>query len=103
MIKFNEYKDEKTEDNCKSASIEINKNEFTENKYHYDYKLGISKINKFDYLILIKKISFLGIKYFVFGNTIHIYQCNCLKKSQYKLSEVPTPFLTLGPECKLEI
>ena len=98
---INEYKDEKTDDNCKSVSIEINKNEFTENKYHYDNKLGISKINKFDYLI--KKISFLGIKYFIFGNTIHIYQCNCLKKSQYKLSEIPTPFLTLGPECKLEI
>ena len=69
---INEYKDEKTEDNCKSASIEINKNEFTENKYHYDYKLGISKINKFDYLILIKKFLFLELN-ISFLETLFIY------------------------------
>ena len=97
---MNEYKDEKYEYQAKSVSIEVNENNSKEKNYDCDYPFGIMKIPLNDYLILIRKIPLLGIKYFIFGKTIHFYICTSLKNTEYKLSEIPTPLFTLGPECK---
>ena len=94
-------KEEKTESNTKSVSINMNEEKVQEKNYNYDLiPFGNAKIPVNDYLILIRKIPLLGIKYFKFGNTINFYFCCSLKKREYKLSEIPTPLFTLGPECK---
>ena len=94
-------KEEKTESNTKSVSINMNEEKVQEKNYNYDLiPFGVTKIPVNDYLILIRKIPLLGIKYFKFGNTINFYFCCSLKKREYKLSEIPTPLFTLGPECK---
>ena len=96
---MNEFKEEKSENNSKEVSININEGRVKEKNYDYDLlPYGISKIPINDYLILIRKIPLLGIKYFKFGDTINFYFC-CLKR-ECKLSEMPTPWFTLGPECK---
>ena len=101
---MNEYKDEKSENNTKSVSININEEKAQERHYNYDsIPFGISKIPVNDYLIIIKKLPILGIKYFKFGNTINFYLCQSFQKREYKLSEIPTPLFTIGPECKLNI
>ena len=98
---MNELKEEKNESDTKEVSININEEKVKEKKYDYDLlPYGISKIPINDYLILIRKIPLLGIKYFKFGDTIHFYFCCSLRKREYKLSEMPTPWFTLGPECK---
>ena len=54
-----------------------------------------------DYIIPIKRTKFLGIPYFKFGSTIYFYFCICsIRKIEYKLSEIPHPYFSLGPECK---
>ena len=98
---MNEYRDEKVDENAKSVSINMNEEKIKEKNYNYDeLPFGISKIPINDYLILIRTIPLLGIQYFKFGNTINFYLCCPLKQREYKLSEIPTPFFTLGPECK---
>ena len=98
---MNDDKIERTENNTKSVSIKINEENTRERNYNYDLiPFGVTKIPINDYLILIRKIPLLGIKYFKFGNTINFYLCCPLKKREYKLSEIPTPLFTLGPECK---
>ena len=97
---MNDDKDEKIETNTKSVSININEEKIQEKNYNYDLiPLSNTKIPLNDYLILIRKVPLLGIKYFKFGSTINFYFCP-LKKREYKLSEIPTPLFTLGPECK---
>ena len=97
---MNDDKDEKIETNTKSVSININEEKIQEKNYNYDLiPFGNTKIPLNDYLILIRKVPLLGIKYFKFGSTINLYFCP-LKKREYKLSEIPTPLFTLGPECK---
>ena len=96
-------KEEKTESNTKSVSINMNEEKVQAKNYNNNYDLipfGNAKIPVNDYLILIRKIPLLGIKYFKFGNTINFYFCCSLTKREYKLSEIPTPLFTLGPECK---
>ena len=98
---MNEFKEEKTESNTKSVSININEEKPQERNYNYDsIPFGISKIPVNDYLIIIKKLPILGIHYFKFGSTVNFYICQSFKKREYKLSEMPTPFFTIGPECK---
>ena len=97
---MNDDKDEKIETNTKSVSININEEKIQEKNYNYDLiPFSNTKIPLNDYLILIRKVPLLGIKYFKFGSTINFYFCP-LKKREYKLSEIPTPLFTLGPECK---
>jgi len=97
---MNDDKNEKIETNTKSVSININEEKIQEKNYNYDLiPFGNTKTPLNDYLILIRKVPLLGIKYFKFGSTINFYFCP-LKKREYKLSEIPTPLFTLGPECK---
>ena len=88
----NQSEDVKTED--KTVAIEID-----EENYRRDNS-DIKKISNDDYLITIKQTKFLKIKYFNFGKNIHFYLFCGPKKTNYKLSEIPTPSFTLGPECK---
>ena len=96
----------KTEDNnTKSVSIEINDEKYKENSNKNDLSLynttnTTNQILDKDYLIEIKKIPILNIKYFKFGKTIFFYFSCCLKEKKYLLSEIQTPPFTLGPECK---
>ena len=100
---MNEFREEKSESNTKSVSINITEEKVQEKNYNYDsIPFGISKIPINDYLIIIKKLPILGIKYFKFGHTVNFYICRSFKKREYKLSEIPTPIFTIGPECKLD-
>ena len=83
----------KTEDNTKSVSIELNENNIKNNE-------NKRKDTHYDYIILIKKLPLLGIKYFEFGKTLFFYCCCSLKENKYELSTIPTPSFTIGPECK---
>ncbi len=98
-MKINQSEDAKTEDITKSVSvvsIEINEEKYKEkmNRQESDS----SQFQLQDYLITIKKLPLLNIKYFKFGKTLHFFFC--LKKTKYRLSEMPTSLFTLGPECK---
>ena len=93
-MEINQNEDEKTEKNPKSVSIVLNEESIKEQNFQYENNVSI---HRNDNIIQIKNI--LGIKYFKFGKTIHFYFC-CIKNIKYKLSEIPTPFFTLGPECK---
>ena len=98
---MNEYKDEKSERNTNIVPININEERAQERNYNYDsIPFGISKIPINDYLIIIKKVPIIGIRYFKFGDTINFYICTSFKTREYKLSEMPTPLFTIGPECK---
>ena len=94
----------KTEEdnNTKSVTIEINEEKYKENNNKNDLSLYNSTNNILDedYLIEIKKIPILNIKYFKFGKTIFFYFFCCLKENKYLLSEIQTPPFSLGPECK---
>ena len=90
---INQSEEAKTEDNTKSVSIELNETNFKNNQ-------NKRKDTPYDYIIIIKKLPLLGIKYFKFGKTLFFYCCCSLKESQYKLSKIPTPSFTIGPECK---
>jgi hypothetical protein len=96
----NQNEESKTEDITKSVTIEINEDKFKEKSKEIQNEIT----NNFGYvyLITIKRSFLLKIKYFKFGKTIHFYLCCSLKEKQYKLSEIPTPPFTLGPECKLK-
>ena len=98
-MEINQSEEVKTEGNTKSVSIEINEEKYKEkiNSNEND----VSQYKLADYIITIKKLPLLNIKYFKFGQTIHFYFFP-LKKAQYKLSEIPTPLFTLGPECKFK-
>ena len=98
-MKINQSEESKTEDNHNSVSIEISDENFKDkNDGHIN---DISQISKNDFIITIKRTPLFKIQYFKFGKTIHFYLFCSLKKKQYKLSEIPTPFFTIGPEFKL--
>ena len=59
------------------------------------------RIEEDDYLIIIKQLPIVKIKYFLFGKNVFFYLFCGPKKIQYKLSEIPNPFFSLGPECKI--
>ena len=99
MYSITQSSDSKREDNPKPVSLEISDDNIKSNNNNTQADI-ISIPNTFDYLITIKKSRFLKIKYFTFGKTIHFYLLCPPKKSQYKLSQIPTPGFTLGPECK---
>jgi len=104
-MEMNEQIEEtKTEEdnNIKSVSIEINEEKYKENYNKNDLSQYNSTNNILDqdYLIEIKKIPILNIKYFKFGKTIFFYFFCCLKENKYLLSEIQTPPFSLGPECK---
>lgn len=91
----------KTEDTKNSVSIEMNEESFKEKNNELQNSISEPVIKAYDYIITIKRSFLFKIKYFKFGKTIHFYLLCSLKENQYKLSEIPTPFFTLGPECKL--
>ena len=90
----------KTEEIAQSVSIEINDDKYKDK--NNEFEKNIPQNLGYDYLITIKSSFLFKIKYFKFGKTIHFYFCCGLKEKQYKLSEIPTPPFTLGPECKLK-
>ena len=60
-----------------------------------------NKIIDRDYIVSIERSCILKIPYFIFGRTTHFYFfCHRIKKKQYKLSEIPHPYFTLGPGYK---
>ena len=97
-MKINQDEESKTEDNRNNVSIEISDNNYKEK--NDEYKSDITHISNSDYIIKIKRTTLFKIQYFKFGKTIHFYLFCSLKKKQYKLSEIPTPLFTIGPECK---
>ena len=56
---------------------------------------------KDDVYILIERTKFLNIPYFNFGFTTHFYFPTEKLQNKMKLSEVPNPPFTLGPDSKL--
>ena len=98
-MKINQNEDEKTEENRNTVSIEINNESFQE-KNKIEQQNNMQTITIYDYMIAIRKIPILNIKYFRFGKTIFFYLCCCLREKKYKLSEIPTPSFSIGPECK---
>ena len=97
-MKINQSEESKTEDNRNSVSIEISDENYKEK--NDEYKNDISYISNSDCIITIKRTTLFKIQYFKFGKTIHFYLFCSLKKNQYKLSGIPTPLFTIGPECK---
>ena len=55
---------------------------------------------KDDHYILIEHTKYLKIPYFTFGFTTHFYFPSQKLQSKMKLSEIPNPPFTLGPDCK---
>jgi hypothetical protein len=55
---------------------------------------------KDDHYILIEHTKFLKIPYFTFGFTTHFYFPSEKLQTKMKLSEIPNPPFTLGPDCK---
>ena len=55
---------------------------------------------KDDHYILIERTKFLNIPYFTFGFTIHFYFPSEKFQLKMKLSEIPNPPFTLGPDGK---
>ena len=97
-MKINQNEESKSEDNRNAVSIEISDDNYKEK--NDEYKNDITHISNSDYIIKIKRTALFKIQYFKFGKTIHVYLFCSLKKNQYKLSEIPTPLFTIGPECK---
>ena len=57
---------------------------------------------KDDVYILIERTKFLNIPYFNFGFTTHFYFPNEKLQNKMKLSEVPNPPFTFGPNSKYD-
>ena len=55
---------------------------------------------KDDHYILIERTKCLKIPYFTFGFTTHFYFPSEKLQTKMKLSEIPNPPFTLGPDCK---
>ena len=55
---------------------------------------------KDDHYIFIEHTKFLKIPYFIFGFTTHFYLPSTKLQTKMKLSEIPNPPFTLGPDCK---
>ena len=55
---------------------------------------------KDDHYILIERTKFLNIPYFSFGFTIHFYFPSEKLQLKMKLSEIPNPPFTIGPDSK---
>ena len=55
---------------------------------------------KDDHYILIERTKFLNIPYFSFGFTIHFYFPSEKLQLKMKLSEIPNPPFTIGPDGK---
>ena len=66
-----------------------------------EQNLQKTKLTDDDHIISIKHSCIFKIPYFNFGRTTHFYFCcSRIKKKQYKLSEIPHPYFTLGPGYK---
>ena len=86
-------------DNKSNSKENNNKNSSTpliEDNIYLNNKL------KDDVYILIERTKFLNIPYFNFGFTTHFYFPNEKLEKKMKLSEVPNPPFTLGPNCKCD-
>ena len=84
-------------DNKSNSKENNNKNSSTpliEDNIYLNNKL------KDDVYILIERTKFLNIPYFNFGFTTHFYFPNEKLQNKMKLSEVPNPPFTLGPDSK---
>ena len=80
--------DENSSINNKDSSPLINDNIYLNNKL------------KDDHYILIERTKFLKIPYFEFGFTKHFYFPSEKLQPKMKLSEIPNPPFTLGPDGK---
>ena len=81
---------EKPSNNSKDSSSPLIEN----NIYLNNNKL------KDDHYILIERTKYLKIPYFTFGFTTHFYFPYEKLQTKMKLSEIPNPPFTLGPDCK---
>ena len=85
-------------ENKSNENINNNKNTSTplieDNMYLNNNKL------KDDHYLLIERTKLFNIPYFTFGFTIHFYYPSTKLQTRMKLSEIPNPPFTLGPEGK---
>ena len=83
-----------------SNQIQIveSENSIIEKNLHFNHNIELCPN---DYIIPIKHTKLLRIPYFKFGSTIYFYFSSCcIQKNEYKLSEIPHPYYSIGPECK---
>ena len=90
LIKSDNKSNSKENNNKKSSTPLIEENIYLNNKL------------KDDVYILIERTKFLNIPYFNFGFTTHFYFPNEKLQNKMKLSEVPNPPFTLGPNSKYD-
>ena len=88
----------KSENNLNSS--ENNNNDDLSNPLVKENKNTNDKL-KDDHYITILKTKLFKIPYFIFGFTIHFYFPSEKLQNKMKLSEVPNPPFTLGPDGKL--
>ena len=90
----------------KSKSLE-NDDNLTNNKDSFspliEDNLDANNKLKDDHYIFIERTKLFNIPYFKFGFTTHFYLPSKKLQMKMKLSEIPNPPFTLGPECKLNI
>ena len=88
IVSDNKSKSKNSNENSSSPLIEDN------NIYSNNNKL------KDDHYIFIERTKCLKIPYFIFGFTTHFYFPSKKLQTKMKLSEIPNPPFTLGPDCK---
>ena len=87
----------------KSKSTDNNENTAINNKDSsplIDDNIYLNNKLKDDHYIFIERTKFLKIPYFEFGFTTHFYFPKEKLQTKMKLSEIPNPPFTLGPEGK---
>jgi hypothetical protein len=87
----------------KSKSTDNDENSSMNNKDSsplIDDNIDLNDKLKDDHYIFIERTKFLKIPYFEFGFTIHFYYPSEKLQSKMKLSEIPNPPFTLGPDGK---
>ena len=86
--------------NNKSQSLENNSNSKKTSSPLIEDNIYINEKLEDDHYILIERTKLFNIPYFTFGFTIHFYLPSQKLQMKMKLSEIPNPPFTLGPECK---
>ena len=86
--------------NNKSQSLENNSNSKKTSSPLIEDNIYINEKLEDDHYIIIERTKLFNIPYFTFGFTIHFYLPSQKLQMKMKLSEIPNPPFTLGPECK---
>ena len=86
--------------NNKSQSLENNSSNKKTSSPLIEDNIYLNDKLEDDHYILIERTKLFNIPYFTFGFTIHFYLPSQKLQMKMKLSEVPNPPFTLGPECK---